>query len=316
MRQSAVAFAAVIAGAAAQSSSPSLNAYVSIEPTTSSMMPNTTSTGPVYVTTTLSTCQSTPDSTVTISQIETITYCDMCNEAPATTHVTVYTTVMPAMCTDMGQFTTTDTTYTVTESCTDATPTWTTGSTYIPQGFTVARYTCSTCDTATTMTVTEPCGCKATNGVPASASAGPTTPAATPAATPAGTTPVGLAAGSPSAAGASPPAQETPAPSSGSGSGSSSGSSPGSGANSGSNSGSDSGSNSPAGSAAGSAAGQGSYGSVPTSAAGAPAPYSSGAAWGNTSNITPYTGTAASFGFSGVTATVLAAAIGLLAIAL
>ncbi|GAB7343934.1 hypothetical protein MBLNU457_1884t1 [Dothideomycetes sp. NU457] len=291
MRQGfAVAFAAAIAGAAAQSSSPSLNAYISIEPSTSSMMPNTTSTGPTTVTTTVSTCNSTPDSTVTISQIETITYCSMCEENnAATTHVTVYTTVMGGICTDMGQFTTTPTTYTVTESCTDATPTWATGSTDIPQGFTVARYTCSTCDTATTMTVTEPCGCEATSGVPAPASSAPATPAATPAAT----TPVGRAGGSPSAGPSATTVTEpcdecekTPAPSSGSGFG------------------------------AGSAASQASYGSVVTSAAGAPAPYSSGANWGNTSNITPFTGAAASFGFSGVSATVLAAAIGLLAIAL
>jgi len=145
------------------------------------------------------------------------------------------------------------------------------------------------------MTVTEPCGCEATNGVPASASA-------TPAATPAATTGVGRAAGSPSAAGSagSPPAttvtepcdecEETPALSSGSGSESGSGS----------------------GSAAENAAGQASYGAAPTTVA--PSPHSSGAAWGNTSYITPFTGAASSIQFGAVS--LVAGLIGLLTVLL
>ena len=311
--------ATAFVGAVAQSSSQALNAYISIEPSSSStsssmsLMPNTTTTGPAYVTTTVSTCNSTPESTVTVSQVTTITMCPECMaDATATTHTTVYTTVMGGMCTENGQFITTPTTYTVTKSCTMATPSWTSGSSYVPQCSTVTRYACSTCDTATTMTVIEPCGCEATNGVPASASA---SAPATSAATPAATTGVAHAAGTPcpASSGGSPPAttvtepcdecEETPAPSSGSGSGS----------------GSDAGSGSRSGSAAGNATGQGSYGAVPTTVA--PSPYSSGAAWGNISNITPFTpftpftGAATSVVGGAAAASVLAAFFGLLAFA-
>ncbi|KAK4499892.1 hypothetical protein PRZ48_008078 [Zasmidium cellare] len=150
--------AALVAGAAAQStSSPTL---------------------PVsYTTLTVDDCPSASlETLMTVTQGLTITYCPECEmggsggptAAPTTSkppgHTTVYTTTYLSLC-ETG---TVPVTYTVTESCEEPTPTWTPGPSHIPNGFTVTVKECTVCDkTPVPVTITEPCGCDATSGVPA-----------------------------------------------------------------------------------------------------------------------------------------------------
>jgi len=95
----------------------------------------------------------------------TVTYCPECEMGmtkPAHPgYTTIYTTTYKSLC-PTGLV---DATYTVTESCTDAKPTWTPGPSHIPDGFTVTTKHCSVCEEGSkTATITEPCGCEATGG--------------------------------------------------------------------------------------------------------------------------------------------------------
>jgi len=143
---------------------------------------------------------------ITVTNGVTVTYCPECemgwtSAAPqGPGYTTVYTTTYESLC-PTGLV---PATYTVTESCTDATPTWTPGPSHVPDGFTVTTKECTVCGQAIpTVTITEPCGCEATNGVPV------THPAAN-------TTPASPGGGSGSGSGASPPAATIPAGGSGS----------------------------------------------------------------------------------------------------
>lgn len=181
IRRSAVATAALAAsGAYAQSSS------VTATPSTS------------YLTVTYSDCPSmSMENMVTITNGVTVTYCPECDMASSKPgYTTVYTTQYEALCpTGM-----TTSTYTVTESCTDSTPTWTPGPKHIPQGFTVTTQVCTQCaETPQTVTITQPCGCEAHEGsvVTPTATAG-SSPAAAPAqSAPAQTTAESVPSGQP-----------------------------------------------------------------------------------------------------------------------
>lgn len=122
-----------------------------------------------YLTVTYDDCPSASMETmITVTNGVTVTYCPECemggpSATPTPGYTTIYTTTYLSLCpTGM-----TPVTYTVTESCTEATPTWTPGPDHIPQGYTVATKPCTVCGEATpTVTVTEPCGCEAHEGVP------------------------------------------------------------------------------------------------------------------------------------------------------
>jgi hypothetical protein len=171
-------------GAAAVSSSTSSAVAVS--------SPMTASASQSYVTVTHDDCPSSSIATmITVTGNVTVTYCPECSMAaaasstPTVPHTTVYTTVYQSLC-PTGLV---PATYTITEICTDATPSWATHSTDIPPGFTATVKSCTVCNAELTpvpVTITEPCGCEAASGV----SAPQTTPAATttaPATAPAGT---------------------------------------------------------------------------------------------------------------------------------
>ncbi|KAK8216833.1 hypothetical protein M8818_001796 [Zalaria obscura] len=178
-----------------------------------------------------------------------------------------------------------------------ATPVWSTGSDYVPQGFTVTEYECTMCgETPQTLTITEPCGCEATNGVPVTA-----TPAATGSGsgpTPTGSSGSGSGSGTPGSSGSgsgTPGSSEgSSSPSSGSGSGSGEASSPGASSNAGGST--------PAAETGGSSA---PYPTTTTvacpgsacraAASNAPA---GGVSYGNTSGIEPWTGAAVPMGVS------------------
>lgn len=122
-----------------------------------------------YTTVTYDDCPSSMLATmITVTHGETITYCPECEHMSTTStptpgYTTIYTTTYLSLC-PTG---TVPVTYTVTESCTDATPTWTPGPSHIPQGFTVTTKSCSACGASSmpmTVTVTEPCGCEAHEG--------------------------------------------------------------------------------------------------------------------------------------------------------
>ncbi|KAK5112963.1 hypothetical protein LTR62_003785 [Meristemomyces frigidus] len=150
-----------------------------------------------------------PATLITITSGVTVTYCPECEMMSSTAsvpgHTTVYTTVYQSLC-PTGLV---PQTYTITESCTEATPTWTPGPSHVPQDFTVTTKPCTVCgDSTTAVTITEPCGCKANEGTPVPT---PTGAARTPAggnSTPAQTTPA-AAAGTPAASSAA----AAPAPS-------------------------------------------------------------------------------------------------------
>ncbi|KAK4542086.1 hypothetical protein LTR36_007117 [Oleoguttula mirabilis] len=135
-----------------------------------------------YTTVTYDDCPSqSMESMITVTNGVTVTYCPECEMQSQTSkpsgpgYTTTYTTTYLSLC-PTGVV---PATYTVTESCTDATPTWTPGPSHIPNGFTVTTKQCTVCDTTpTAVTITEPCGCEATEGVPASNTAVMTTPAA------------------------------------------------------------------------------------------------------------------------------------------
>ena len=123
-----------------------------------------------YTTVTYDDCSSMPMETmITVTNGVTVTYCPECEMMSSVSphqpgHTTTYTTTYMSLC-PTGMV---PATYTVTESCTEPTPTWTPGPSHIPQGFTVTEKVCHVCDkTPTTVTITEPCGCDANEGVPA-----------------------------------------------------------------------------------------------------------------------------------------------------
>lgn len=175
------------------------------------------------MTETISDCDTeTPETMVTVTNGVTITWCPMCDQTP---HTTVYKTVYQAVCSTGSTWSLTPTTYTVTESCTGPTPTWNTASSYVPQGFTVTEYECTKCETpGQTVTITEPCGCEATNGTPAPAAA-----TATPASDNNGGSGSPAPGGYGNGGGNGAAATTTPASGGNEGSGSGSGSPPGSG---------------------------------------------------------------------------------------
>ncbi|TKA25829.1 hypothetical protein B0A50_05584 [Salinomyces thailandicus] len=172
VRRSAAAAALAASGTYAQTTP---GAYLPESSPTSSSTGSTS-----YLTVTYDDCSSMPMETmITVTNGVTITYCPECemqaSSKPAGPgYTTTYTTTYMSLC-PTGVV---PATYTVTESCTDATPTWTMGPSHIPNGFTVTTKECTVCDKATpTVTITEPCGCDATNGVPATNTAAMTTPA-------------------------------------------------------------------------------------------------------------------------------------------
>lgn len=215
-------------------------------------------------------------SMVTVTNGVTVTYCPECEMAMSSSvlHTTVYTTTYMSLC-PTG---TVPATYTVTESCTDATPTWSTGTAHIPPGFTAGVQTCTTgCGSSPTpVTITEPCGCMASEGTMImSPTAAPTAAAySSEAGTVAYGTPSAAAAGSSEAASAA--AATAALATAGSGSNSTA---MGQGALA-----------NPAGSASNATA----AGVCPGPACQAVASsYPSGVSYGNTSGIMPFTGSAA-----------------------
>ncbi|GAB7349617.1 hypothetical protein MBLNU459_g0301t1 [Dothideomycetes sp. NU459] len=174
-----IALAIAAAGAAAQSSA----SFSTLTASNSSVMP-------VVVTMTIDDCESSSMPTmITVTNGVTITYCPECEMAasesatatPTIPHTTIYTTTYMALCTTGASWYTTPQEYTVTESCTEATPTWSSGTGYVPQGFTTTEMMCHKCaETPVPMTITMPCGCDETQGAgsPPSAAASTTAPAA------------------------------------------------------------------------------------------------------------------------------------------
>src|SRR6185436_6113566 len=80
---------------------------------------------------------------VTDYETVTVTTCPACTEAPGpiTQHTTVYTTTFAVICPTGLSLQV----YTATESCTGATPTWSSGPGYVPQGFTETVKLCTIC---------------------------------------------------------------------------------------------------------------------------------------------------------------------------
>jgi hypothetical protein len=167
-------------------------------------------------------CSTDAGTVITVTNGVTVTYCPLCPKAGPTgqpmygPHTTIYTTVFQALC-ETGL---TMSTYTVTESCTEATPTWSSGRGYVPQGFTTTVTRCTVCaEKPTDVTVTVPCTdtpapAPATNtGAPAPPlpppPAAPKAPAGPPPALPAA--PPGAPAPSLPAPPAAPPAAAAPA---------------------------------------------------------------------------------------------------------
>jgi hypothetical protein len=108
-----------------------------------------------------------PETMITVTNGVTVTYCPTCEHDSTTAgpkptgpaHTTVYTTVYSSVC-STGLV---PVTYTVTEECSDAIPTWASASDHVPDGFTVTTKDCHVCDekTVVPVTITEPCtdGC-------------------------------------------------------------------------------------------------------------------------------------------------------------
>ena len=124
---------------------------------------------------------------VTITNGVTVTYCPKCEHESTSSiiakptgpgHTTVYTTVYSSLC-STGLV---PVTYTVTESCSEATPTWASASDHVPDGFTVTTKQCHVCEaTPVPVTLTEPCtgGCGKPAPPPATATDAPA-PSGTP----------------------------------------------------------------------------------------------------------------------------------------
>jgi hypothetical protein len=135
-----------------------------------------------YTTVTYDDCPSqSVQSLVTMTNSIVLTYCPKCelegstSAPPSPGHTTVYTTVYSSLC-STGLV---PVTYTVTESCSEATPTWAHTATddHVPQGFTVTVKDCHVCDkTPVPVTITEPCqgGCGKPTPPPATGAPAPT----------------------------------------------------------------------------------------------------------------------------------------------
>ncbi|KAF2480577.1 hypothetical protein BDY17DRAFT_312452 [Neohortaea acidophila] len=125
-----------------------------------------------------------PETMITVTDGVTVTYCPRCEHMTMPVgpvgYTTVYTTTYEALCpTGMTQ-----STYTITESCTEPTPTWIPGSRHIPPGFTVTTAQCTMCaETPVPVTITEPCGCEAHEGTPGPPAPAPATGGSGPAPT-------------------------------------------------------------------------------------------------------------------------------------
>lgn len=120
------------------------------------MPPNMTTTMTMSSTSTYTDCTDVPDVTLTSTNTVTITYCSLCTEnmGPSTIHTNVYTTVYDNICpTGVSSGMPTPVTYTVTESCTGTTPTWSSGTNYVPQGFTTTVGVCTICSGSPTSTL-------------------------------------------------------------------------------------------------------------------------------------------------------------------
>lgn len=129
-------------------------------PTNMPSMGVTTVTIDVYESCTDTTYQGSGMNTVTSTITE--TYCPLCTDMPnhgmdgavASGHTTVYTTVWQELCSTGLR----DKTWTVTESCTDDVPTWSSGPDYVPQGYTTTVTVCTVCGKKPTpVTLTVPC---------------------------------------------------------------------------------------------------------------------------------------------------------------
>lgn len=117
---------------------------------------------PTYVTVDVyESCTDTTEGTDTITSTIVETTCPLCTGMSTTqegqyAHTTVYTTVWETLCsTGLGPAT-----YTITESCTGATPSWNSGMgqpTYIPPGYTTTVTVCTVCEMQPTVTMTVPC---------------------------------------------------------------------------------------------------------------------------------------------------------------
>lgn len=128
-------------------------------------------------------CSAAVETLVTVTNGVTVTYCPLCAEGgpwatpadrlPAvnTVYTTIYTTEYAALC-PTGPIIKT---YTVTETCAGAIPTWTAGPGYIPQGFAETTTVCTVCGPhPITTTLTVPCS--SSRAAPA-ATAAPLVPA-------------------------------------------------------------------------------------------------------------------------------------------
>lgn len=158
----------------------------------STLTASNSSIAPMVVTMTIDDCESSSMPTmITVTNGVTITYCPECEMASSESaamasstsmipHTTIYTTTYMSLCSTGATWYTTPQEYTVTESCTEATPTWSTGTDHVPQGFTTTEMMCSMCgETPMPMTITMPCGCEETEGAgsPSGAAASATAPA-------------------------------------------------------------------------------------------------------------------------------------------
>lgn len=149
------AYATVTTTTAASSSSTSLSSASSLSSSSASSTIITSAASPVaplpYSITTITSddCTTLPDVTITQSMTETITYCSECEKMTHpgnTVHTTVWTTEWDEWCpngTDSSYFT--PHTYTITESCSMATPTWSQGPAYVPSAFTTQVQVCTMC---------------------------------------------------------------------------------------------------------------------------------------------------------------------------
>ncbi|GAM89257.1 hypothetical protein ANO11243_072940 [Dothideomycetidae sp. 11243] len=139
---------------------------------------------PVTVTQTISDCEAEPAETmVTVTHTTTKTWCPACGPDSSSPtgrpgsgpgneggdgvdiNITIYETVYSQLCTDGATWSLTPTTYTITESCDGAAGVATFPPGHIPADFTVSVGQCDQCATPGPVTITEPCGCRASEGV-------------------------------------------------------------------------------------------------------------------------------------------------------
>ena len=183
MKYRYVAIAASAATGVSAQAGPAYTPPAVSTPASSLSVAPTSSAAVSYTTVTYDDCPSQSIQTlVTVTNGVTVTYCPECahntvtpSASPAPSHTTVYTTVYQSLC-STGLV---PVTYTVTEECAEATPTWATGTAkddHVPQGFTVTVKDYHVCDkTPVPVTITEPCkdGCGKPTPAPATATPAP-----------------------------------------------------------------------------------------------------------------------------------------------